>query len=269
MVFPKLTGHIKKDTISEKICRNYMYLWGYKYDERKKGGYYNGHERPDVVKYRKKWLKRMFKYQRLMKDFNSDMMNIVSEPQLKPGDKELQRIWMREDEDILRSKHQGRSIMVSAFLYPCYKLLQLSDEQMQENLHIKSKEAFILHSVQTDGYWKSEHMLDQLMHQAIPIFEILHPSCVADALIAVRMNLSSRGAQSKMRDGWYINENEEKLVHSMVFPDNHKLKEKLKGIKQVPEVLICVSVTTICKFACKSWRYMDAYNKGLEGRTAE
>ncbi|CAB4490124.1 unnamed protein product [Rhizophagus irregularis] len=178
--------------------------------------------------------------------------------------------------------------MVSAFLYPCYKLLQLSDEQMQENLHIKSKEAFIFHSVQTDGYWKSEHMLDQLMHQAIPIFEILHPSCVglfcfdqstnynamaakdaADALIAVRMNLSSRGAQSKMRDGWYINENEEKLVHSMVFPDNHKLKEKLKGIKQVPEVLIGVSVTTICKFACKSWRYMDAYNKGLEGRTAE
>uniref|UniRef100_U9UU72 Uncharacterized protein n=1 Tax=Rhizophagus irregularis (strain DAOM 181602 / DAOM 197198 / MUCL 43194) TaxID=747089 RepID=U9UU72_RHIID len=72
-----------------------------------------------------------------------------------------------------------------------------------------------------------------------------------------------------MRDGWYINENEEKLVHSMVFPDNHKLKEKLKGIKQVPEVLISVPVTTIHKFACKSWRYMDAYNKGLEGRTAE
>ncbi|CAB4490123.1 unnamed protein product [Rhizophagus irregularis] len=96
MVFPKLTGHIKKDTISEKICRNYMYLWGYKYDERKKGGYYNGHERPDVVKYRKKWLKRMFKYQRLMKDFNSDMMDIVSEPQLKPGDKELVQIMYDE-----------------------------------------------------------------------------------------------------------------------------------------------------------------------------
>ncbi|PKC66398.1 hypothetical protein RhiirA1_512186 [Rhizophagus irregularis] len=38
---------------------------------------------------------------------------------------------------------------------------------------------------------------------------------------------------------------------------------------QVPEVLISVLVTTICKFACKLWRYMDAYNKGLEGRTAE
>ncbi|GET52503.1 hypothetical protein BCR41DRAFT_396467 [Rhizophagus irregularis DAOM 181602=DAOM 197198] len=38
---------------------------------------------------------------------------------------------------------------------------------------------------------------------------------------------------------------------------------------QVPEVLISVPVTTIHKFARKSWRYMDAYNKGLEGRTAE
>lgn len=53
------------------------------------------------------------------------------------------------------------------------------------------------------------------MHQAIPIFEILHPDCVgvfcfdqstnhnamADALITTRMNLSSRGAQPKMHDG--------------------------------------------------------------------
>ena len=38
---------------------------------------------------------------------------------------------------------------------------------------------------------------------------------------------------------------------------------------QVPEVLFSVPVTTIRKFARKSWRYMDAYNKGLEGRTAE
>ena len=69
-----------------------MYLWGYKYDERKKGVYYDEHERPDVVKYRKEWLKRMFEYQRLMKDFDGDMMNIVSEPQLKSGEKELVQV---------------------------------------------------------------------------------------------------------------------------------------------------------------------------------
>ena len=155
-----------------------MYLWGYKYDERKKGVYYDGHERPDVVKYRKEWLERMFKYQKFMKDFEGDNMDIVSEPKLMPEEKEFvqvkhdechfyanegqRRIWMREDEDILRSKHQGRSIMVSAFLCPCHGLLRLSDEQLQANPHIENKEALILRSVQTDGYWKSEHMLDQI-----------------------------------------------------------------------------------------------------------
>ncbi|EXX66968.1 hypothetical protein RirG_118670 [Rhizophagus irregularis DAOM 197198w] len=125
--------------------------------------------------------------------------------------------------------------MISAFLCPCHGLLRLSNEQLQENPHIKNKEAFVICSIQTDGYWKSEHMLDQLVHQAIPIFEILHPGCVgvfcfdqstnhnamaADALIATRMNLSPGGAQPKMRDGWYIDKNGEKQT-------------QLMGIKQV------------------------------------
>ena len=28
-------------------------------------------------------------------------------------------------------------------------------------------------------------------------------------------------------------------------------------------------IATICKFARKLWRYMDAYNQGLKGRAAE
>ena len=40
-------------------------------------------------------------------------------------------------------------------------------------------------------------------------------------------------------------------------------------MNQIPEVLNNVSVTTIRKFARKSWRYMDAYDKGLEGQVAE
>jgi hypothetical protein len=123
-----------------------MHFWGYKYDEKKKGVYYDRHERPDVVKYRKEWLKRMFEYKKSMKDFDGDILDVVLEPQFKPEEKELvqvthdechfyandgqQKIWMKKDEDILRSKHMRRSIMVSAFLCPCHRLLQLSDEQL-------------------------------------------------------------------------------------------------------------------------------------------
>ncbi|EXX66969.1 hypothetical protein RirG_118680 [Rhizophagus irregularis DAOM 197198w] len=92
IIFPKLTGHIKKDTISEKTCRNYMHLWGYKYDERRKGVYYDGHKQPDVVLYRKEWLKKMFEYQKFIKEFDGDMMDIVSEFQFKPGEKELVQV---------------------------------------------------------------------------------------------------------------------------------------------------------------------------------
>ena len=52
--------------------------------------------------------------------------------------------------------------MVSGFLCACYGPLKLSDEQLQENLHVKDKNAYILRSVQTDGYWTSEHMMEQV-----------------------------------------------------------------------------------------------------------
>ncbi len=95
-LFLKLVSHIKKDTISEKTCRNYMHLWGYKYDERKKGVYYDGHERPDVVKYRKEWLEKMFEYQKYMKVFDGDMLDVVLETQLKPEEKELVQVMHNE-----------------------------------------------------------------------------------------------------------------------------------------------------------------------------
>jgi len=39
-------------------------------------------------------------------------------------------------------------------------------------------------------------------------------------------------------------------------------------VRVIPEVLNSIPITTIRKFARKSWRYMDAYDKGLEGRMA-
>ena len=47
---------------------------------------------------------------------------------------------------------------------------------------------------------------------------------------------------------------------------NYNYKDLLK---EIPKVLTSVPITTIRKFSRKSWRYMDAYDKGLEGRTAE
>ncbi|PKY48738.1 hypothetical protein RhiirA4_464409 [Rhizophagus irregularis] len=155
---------------------------------KKKGVYYDGHERPDVLKLGEK-----------------ELVQVTHNKCHFYANDGQQKIWIRENEDILRSKYIGHLIMVLAFLCSCHGLLQLSDEQLQVNPHIGNKEAFVLRSIQTDGYWKSEHMLDQLVHQAIPKFELLHPRCIgvfcfdqstnhnamaADALIASKINLS-------------------------------------------------------------------------------
>ncbi|RIB19325.1 hypothetical protein C2G38_1922798, partial [Gigaspora rosea] len=161
--------------ISERTCYTYMHVLKYKYDERKKSVYFDGHEWPDVLIYRNEWLERMLTYKKYMKDFMGDMLEIIVEPELDYDEKEMvqithdecyfytndgqRRIWTQEDEDVLRQKHIGRSVMVSAFVCPCHGLLKLSEEQFQANPHIKHKESFLL-------------------QKAIPIFEILHPRYV-------------------------------------------------------------------------------------------
>ncbi|CAG8754004.1 8187_t:CDS:1 [Dentiscutata erythropus] len=80
ILFPKLIGHIKKDTILKRTCRSYIYSWGFRYNERRKGIYFDSHERPDVVAYRNKWVKRMFLYKRTMKDFVGESLEFILEP---------------------------------------------------------------------------------------------------------------------------------------------------------------------------------------------
>ncbi|CAG8516857.1 3182_t:CDS:2, partial [Dentiscutata heterogama] len=127
-ILPKIEN--AKNTISEKMCRIYMHALGYKYDERKKGVYYDGHERPDVVAYRKGWLERMFRYKMYMKDFVGDMLEIVIEPELESDEREL----TRKDEDVLRPKHMGRSIMVSAFMCQCHGVTTPPDFCEQQSI---------------------------------------------------------------------------------------------------------------------------------------
>ncbi|CAG8674683.1 16020_t:CDS:2, partial [Dentiscutata heterogama] len=37
--------------------------------------------------------------------------------------------------------------------------------KLYENPYIKDKETFVIRFVQVDGYWKVEHMLDQLVNK--------------------------------------------------------------------------------------------------------
>ncbi|KAG2222419.1 hypothetical protein INT45_009431 [Circinella minor] len=81
--------------ISASVLWNYMVEWGYSYRASKKTVYYNGHERADVVQYRKEWTPKMVEYSQFMENYDYPgreyllQQRIVNQPlatgQLKPG----------------------------------------------------------------------------------------------------------------------------------------------------------------------------------------
>jgi len=106
--------------------------------------------------------------------------------------------------------------MVSEFLSEECDQLKLNTQQSQENSFI-SKEAYVYLQPDKDqeGFWTSEHLIEQVKTKAIPIFEVLFPNCIAlfvfdnssnhavfksDTLIANRINLKPEGKQPKMRN---------------------------------------------------------------------
>src|SRR6266511_4133036 len=118
--------------------------------------------------------------------------------------------------------------MVSEFLSEECDQLKLNTQQSQENSFI-SKEAYVYLQPDKDqeGFWTSEHLIEQVKTKAIPIFETLFPNCIAlfafdnssnhaafksDALVASRMNLKPGGKQPKMRNTIFGSNNQHRSM---------------------------------------------------------
>ncbi|CAG8661168.1 15983_t:CDS:2, partial [Dentiscutata heterogama] len=56
---------------------------------------------------------------------------------------------------------------------------------------------------------------------------------------------------------------------SLYNKNNYKTTAKMPKNRRDGQALVNISISTICKFAYKSWRYIDAYEKGLDSRTAD
>lgn len=61
MIIPGLGLDLGKHKIQENTARRWLHKLGYSVTEAKKGVYFDGHERPDVVAYRKIFLKEVKK----------------------------------------------------------------------------------------------------------------------------------------------------------------------------------------------------------------
>ncbi|GES93332.1 hypothetical protein RCL_jg21131.t1 [Rhizophagus clarus] len=217
---------------------------------------FKDHERPDVVKYQELFLDKIYDYVKFMAKYEGENMEQIP-PTLGPNDKEIilvthdecvfysndgkQGVWAKSGELPLRKKGNDRSIMVSEFLSEECGRLKLNAQQIQENPSIpKEARAYLQPGKDREGFWTSEHLIDQVKTKTIPIFETLFPNCIAlfafdnssnhaafksDALVASRMNLKPGGKQPKMRNTIFGPSNQ----HQSMVNENGEPK----GIKQV------------------------------------
>jgi hypothetical protein len=177
-------------------------------------------------------------------------------------------VWAEKGKPHLRKKGRGQCVMVSDFLCPCHGRLKVEVEGV---LH-EARE-IIIPGKNSDGYWTGAHVAKQLKEKAIPIFELLHPGCEAlfcfdnssnhecfapDALKAEKLNLSSGGAQPKLRDGWFVRDGQ-RVVQPMQFPADHpdpRLAGQAKGVREIlmERGLHNANLNMDCKDCKKSWK---------------
>lgn len=130
--------------------------------------YYDGHEREDVVQYRKEWTKRMLAYSEKMRRYEGDNMEQEILLSLRDGEQELvlvthdestfyandgvARAWLSEGETMLQKKSMGGSIMVSEFMCPCHGRLKIDESHpnFRKPLY-KEARVMIYHGTNRDG----------------------------------------------------------------------------------------------------------------------
>ena len=172
--------------ISASVLWNYMVEWGYSHRANKKAVYYDGHERADVVQYRKEWASKMVEYSQFMEKYDENDVNKVTLPILPEGQQQIvmvtqdestfysnespTNLWLLNNENPIRNKSPGGSIMVSEFQCPCHGTMRIKNW--------KSRKFFFAGS-NRDGYWTWKDMHEQIKDDVIPLFEKLHPGCQA------------------------------------------------------------------------------------------
>lgn len=213
------------------VINNLSYLKG-------KVIYFDGHEREDVVSYRKEWATRIMEYRGFSETYGYEDVSVAIPPALPNNVKQhvfvthdestfyandhQKYAWLKATENFIMPKSQGRSIMIAEFQCPCHGTMRavINGKEMISRV-------VFYPGATSEGYWTSDHMIVQLK-DVLELFEFLHEGMVGvflfdqssnhkayakDALVATRMNMN---ATEVSRD--------DVKVRNMVFTSTRKLK---------------------------------------------
>lgn len=224
--------------ITPRTARKWLHDLGFHPQSYKKGMYFDGHEREDVVEYRKIYLRKLEilqlshlpppscangETQEVLgnADAQKRLVLIYHDESSFHANESQSWQWAEEDKLALRPKSQGRGLMVSDFIDEHSGFLCLSSEEhelaklSQPNLPQTARILFKF-GAQGDGYWNNEHFISQV-ETAIKIAEFKYPpsdntlvflfdqssghcAFANDALLAHKMNVSDGGKQPFQRD---------------------------------------------------------------------
>ena len=230
-------GEQQPRSLKARAAGNWLRCMGYSWRRAKKGVYVDGHERDDVVKYRQEvFLPKLQQVRNRLARWNEDG-SVFKEGALPEGDRWVvivthdestfnvndgrRQMWLKDDENPLLPKGNGKGIMISEFLTPRSRLhasTSVSNNQLEDlKLPRFATEMF---EYGKDKYWNSELLAKQTLDVAVPLFEVAFPPdrfqglflfdnatshnvVASDALDVRRMNLGPGGKNTpKMRDGW-------------------------------------------------------------------
>jgi len=137
--------------------------------------------------------------------------------------------------------------MVSDFLLETIGRLKLTSKQSLLNPNIPNEaRKYLKPGKNEEGWWTADHLIDQVINYAIPIFEAIYSDAIAvfafdnstnhgampeDGLNAAKMNVNPGGKQPRMHSTYFGSNN---TLQLMVFPSDHpQYPNEAKGMWQI------------------------------------
>lgn len=207
-----------------------------------------------------------------MDSYEGDNMEVIKAPELQPGEKKIvlvthdescfesndakRTIWIEDDNQALRPKGSGKSLMVSKFLCQCHGHMEVKMTEELVSLYpdlkfIARKVAetirFVKSEKNADGYWGNSDLVAQFK-VTIVLFDILHPDCTPmfafdnsanhhafapHAFRASRLNLSDGGKNNPLlRNGW-LRRDGHVIAHNLQFINSSNHTTIQKGLRRI------------------------------------
>ena len=145
-----------QDCYSERTVVNWLHATGFKVTESRKGIYFDGHERPDVVEDRARFIKEYEEYyQDAVKvdpttlditDKDKKYLLISQDEKIHHSNDVQARHWDDGNMNFPPSKSQGRTVMTSDFVEPIGGFLEYSEEVWSDMINSEDVQNQILAS---------------------------------------------------------------------------------------------------------------------------